>query len=142
MSFSCFGDLRRDMHRTRIVYFCRCGEFLKIGITDDLPKRVRNIQAMNPQNIVLEAYRTVPSLLARQIEMRIHEALAHYNHRGEWFNVETVIALRAASTIIRRAKRVHTGWITEIRHGDDRAIEEQAARDVGRFIAQAADEQP
>lgn len=64
-----------------VVYVVRRGGAVKIGITRDVVKRMRALQAANDEPLVL--------LLAfhgsRKVERELHRRFAAYRKRGEWF---------------------------------------------------------
>jgi Meiotically up-regulated gene 113 len=63
------------------IYFVRCREAIKIGLTRDVPWRIANLQSAQPEPLEL--------LLAvtggRRAEAALHERFAHLRIRGEWF---------------------------------------------------------
>lgn len=78
-------NLHQTHRLTSVVYIIRSGEFLKVGVADDLARRVREMELGNPHGLTVMAYRTVPRPLVRQIEQHLH---AHFAERAvgrEWF---------------------------------------------------------
>lgn len=65
------------------LYMIRCGPYVKIGVTNDIERRLISLQSGNPYLIELvglwkgEGHR----------EKEWHEALAHLHVRGEWFKL-------------------------------------------------------
>ena len=61
--------------------------YVKIGISNDAERRLRNLQTANPQDLRLEYAFTGSPVLVRNWETRIHRQLtADGRHiRGEWF---------------------------------------------------------
>lgn len=106
-SFSNPTNFERNMGRTRKLYFLRCGDYLKVGVADDIVARVRIFKIGNPYPIALDAYRTIPATLAIQIEKAVHAALSHNRHEGEWFQIEKSEALKIADAIIKKAVIAH-----------------------------------
>lgn len=69
------------------VYIVKCNEYYKIGIADDINKRLSGLQTGNPYKIELvKAYRT---RAAQTLEKMFHFALksASLHIRGEWFKM-------------------------------------------------------
>jgi hypothetical protein len=67
-----------------IVYIVRCGDFVKVGTTQDLRARLQALQAANPYPITLLA--TLDGDDRREREL--HRRLAPHRHRNEWFRLE------------------------------------------------------
>lgn len=120
VTFSLPVNFLQNAGLSRVLYFLRSGDFLKIGITHDLVGRVHHFQLGNPHEITLDAYRTVPAALARQIEQQIHAALAQKAAGREWFTVSRDEALAVAAPIIQAAKAHMVRWRRERReqHGN------------------------
>jgi hypothetical protein len=86
-----FSRLRTDPSvvcaHTCGVYFIECAGFIKIGKASDLPCRLRQLSASNPQPLVvvgfLPAFDDAESLA---VERALHERFASYRHRYEWFS--------------------------------------------------------
>ena len=64
------------------VYFIQAGEYVKIGITENLTRRLASLQHANPLPLVL--IRAVEGDTDR--EQAIHRRFAHLRVRGEWFH--------------------------------------------------------
>lgn len=86
------GCLARELSRAAIkkihntgkhLYFIRSGEYVKIGRTDNINKRLSQLNAMNPHGVDLihfledEGYR----------EKEMHEKFKKQHWRGEWFTI-------------------------------------------------------
>jgi hypothetical protein len=85
------------------LYFVRNGQFLKVGITRSVERRIASFKVGNPNRVFLSAARHIPWAIARQIEKRVHLALWEFHHEGEWFDIKTRDAIRIADPIIRHA---------------------------------------
>ncbi len=57
----------------------------KIGIADDIPKRIRQLQTGNPIDLVLVC--TIYSRHAKNKESELHDRFTDLNIRGEWFKL-------------------------------------------------------
>ena len=69
------------------VYFAQAGASVKIGVADNIDKRLKDLQTGNPIKIRLIAY--IPALSkahAYQIEHGLHRKFISYNVNGEWFH--------------------------------------------------------
>lgn len=70
-----------DREEEKDLYMIRCGPYVKIGVSSDVPVRLKSIQAGNPHICELvglwkgEGHR----------EESWHKALEHCHVRGEWF---------------------------------------------------------
>ncbi len=79
------------------VYFIRAGKGgpVKIGYTTNLKRRFLDIGQGIPDEPILEA--TLPG--GRELELKLHQALAEHRRRNEWFNptqeVNGVVVLAA-----------------------------------------------
>ncbi|KKL52302.1 hypothetical protein LCGC14_2286850, partial [marine sediment metagenome] len=73
--------------KTEGVYLVRCGDsdFYKIGLTTDIIKRIKAIQAYCPYPITLEKF--WPTDESKTAETVLHWKYGKYNHRGEWFKL-------------------------------------------------------
>lgn len=97
-------NLQRNHGQTTTLYLIRSGEWLKIGITQDLEKRVRQFEAGNPRGITVEATRRLPRSLARQVERRLHEHFAGRAIGREWFaDLTSAEVLKVAAPLINAA---------------------------------------
>lgn len=70
------------------VYLLRAGSYAKIGIADDITRRVAQLQTACPERIVVESHKLVCCRAhALQIEAELHRWPTHLNWRtsGEWF---------------------------------------------------------
>ena len=89
------------MNKQCYVYFIRGGDKkhspLKIGITHDLSKRIKQMQVGSPKILKLQfAIIFDDKDVARRVEKIIHEMLKSRNTHGEWFTcgVKTQSILR------------------------------------------------
>jgi hypothetical protein len=73
------------MAKGQIIYIVRCNEFYKIGITDNIKKRMVALQTGNPYELSLvKTYRAVTTF-----EGEIHDMFVRQKVRGEWFQLDT-----------------------------------------------------
>ena len=64
------------------LYFIRCGNFIKIGVTNNVPRRLRDLQSSNPYPLEL-VYEGKGEGCE---EESWHTVFQHRHHQGEWFN--------------------------------------------------------
>lgn len=79
----------------RYVYLLRTqGDYYKVGIANDVAKRIKTLQTANPERIELVACRLVD--LAEILERRIHSMLQEFAATGgkEWFKLTPAHALK------------------------------------------------
>jgi hypothetical protein len=87
------------------LYAVRCEQFLKIGISHNIPQRIAGMQADNPFKITLALYRTIRHEAANTIETAVHQALAAFHVRGEWFSCDLSVAKEAIRRAIAEGER-------------------------------------
>ena len=75
-----FSSLKKN---SDTLYVLKAGEFIKIGITTGLSKRVRSIQIANPYEV--EVVYSLRTPAAKTYEQYLHEVFSDNNVRGEWF---------------------------------------------------------
>ena len=64
-----------------MIYFIRCGEFVKIGRSEDVAERISSLQTGNPYKVEL-----IGSFDGSDAEeRRLHAAFGPFHHRDEWF---------------------------------------------------------
>lgn len=72
-------------YRIGSVYFVRCQNYLKIGWSDDVEKRVETLQTASPFSLFLVA--TIPNK-TKLFERTLHKQFAHLHWRGDWFRFD------------------------------------------------------
>jgi predicted DNA-binding transcriptional regulator AlpA len=65
------------------VYFIRSGPYIKIGVADDIPQRLKDLQIGNPEK--LELLRVVKGG-GHDAEKYFHSVFEKFHIRGEWFH--------------------------------------------------------
>ncbi len=63
------------------LYIVSCGEYVKIGSTDNIIKRLNTMKVGNPYPIILEYH----CIGFGYMEPKLHTLYAEYHHQGEWF---------------------------------------------------------
>ena len=79
------------------VYVLSAGEYVKIGVSAEPKKRVKEIQTGCPLPVKLEA--TIETGLPLETEVLVHEELKDCRACGEWFRLETAIAIETVERI-------------------------------------------
>lgn len=79
------------------VYFIKCGEFIKIGMTTNVWSRIANLQAATPLPLVLVGFEAWPEETLKQREAQLHQQFSHCRHRLEWFRAEPDLEMYATS---------------------------------------------
>ena len=64
-------------------------DLYKVGYTNNLNRRLREIQTGNEQTLVLNLFIEFPTRFdARKNERAIHDSLKELNMNGEWFEID------------------------------------------------------
>jgi len=67
------------------IYIIKTNEFYKIGITNNIKRRIKEIEALNPFKIELILYKKL--LYSKTVEAFLHAEFRDKNIKGEWFNL-------------------------------------------------------
>ena len=71
------------------VYFIKCGNFTKIGISKDLKSRLKSINGHSPLECTVLGVLFVRSLdkfqICKDVEDVLHMKFIDFRHKGEWF---------------------------------------------------------
>lgn len=78
---------------------------VKIGVADDVEYRLSTLQVGCPDELVLHHAVPVAHRHALSIEAAVHVELKAQHRRGEWFDVESDVALLAVERIAARFDR-------------------------------------
>jgi hypothetical protein len=72
------------------VYVIRCRETgrLKVGISEDIPRRLHSLRHSSPTELVLELWVEHGGF---GLEQRIHGVLHAYRLKGEWFRSDPMV---------------------------------------------------
>lgn len=63
------------------LYFIKQGNYVKIGVTNDIDRRLKDLQSSNPNPLEL----LYSGIGEGKDEQLWHNVFAHRHHRGEWF---------------------------------------------------------
>lgn len=95
------------------IYLLSAGDFIKIGVTNDVVRRTKTLQAGCPFPIVALSIRSVPTVVAFQVERRVHAALKPHQAHGEWFRADAAEAKRLVHIEIVKAKSAMEKWVRD-----------------------------
>ena len=76
-------------HPNWIVYFISDGEFVKIGVTNNIKERLSDLQVGNARKltVMLEIW-VVSKKAAHEVEWKLHSLFSDYLMNGEWFDIQ------------------------------------------------------
>jgi len=109
-------NLTRSLGKTCILYFIESGEFVKVGLTDNIDRRLFNLQLGNPLPLRLAYRRTIPRPLNKQVESLVHQRLAEWSIGREWFRMSARAAVKLADPVVKKANTMAERWCL---HGID-----------------------
>ena len=88
------NDLNTKMNSgSCFVYFISCGELMKIGVANNVPNRLKQLQTSNP--LEMQIFHVIPFNSRKEAfeeEWRLHSKYALCRVNGEWFDKETIIS--------------------------------------------------
>jgi hypothetical protein len=76
-------SIKKTHNKGKHLYFIQVGEYIKIGRTDDVNKRLKQLEAMNPYDVELIEFIEG----AGELEHSLHDQFKDRLHRGEWFRI-------------------------------------------------------
>lgn len=81
------------------------GQFIKIGIAEDIHRRHRQLQGSNARKLLLaHSHGPTTREIAKQWEYRTHALLAEHRRSGEWFACSADAAIDAIVAAVRYVK--------------------------------------
>lgn len=118
-----YATRRREQRRQGVtrIYAIACEHFHKIGLADDVEKRIEVMKLLNPFPVSCVFYRTIPRRRAYFIERSVHAVLrdkhrrcytcrtsitSAKHHSREWFAVSLQEIRDAVALAIQEARRV------------------------------------
>lgn len=110
------------------VYGIRSLDLIKIGVADDIQKRMKVMGLSNPHGLELVFYRNV--FAPFRFERRMHEILADKSVGREWFRV-TTSELRVA------AARAKSRSVSEFKNASRNAAEWAGRSEIVTQVAQS-----
>jgi hypothetical protein len=75
--------IKYKQSRGKDLYMFRCGPYVKIGVSDNVPLRLAAVQASNPYPVELTGFWEGEG----HREEEWHNALQHLHVSGEWFKI-------------------------------------------------------
>ena len=115
------------------LYFIKAGNAIKVGVTEDLKKRICELQVGNPIEMeLLHAIGLSPEK-AQKLETEIHRLFQKTNLHGEWFQSTTFMS-EYIENIKENGLEHYYSWIDK-RYQDDygkilRELRAKVERDV------------
>jgi hypothetical protein len=79
------------------IYFIKCGEYYKIGISKDVQRRMKELDKRPYKIETIYVSDLTPN--AYKVEQKIHSALERYRINGEWYNLPDGIIELVCKTI-------------------------------------------
>lgn len=65
------------------LYIITCGDYIKIGSSDNIERRLKNLQGYNPYPIIVNLSLEDQGYL----EPAMHRIAKEFHHHGEWFKI-------------------------------------------------------
>lgn len=89
--------IRRIPRNARVcyIYIMESAGLLKVGWSEEPAARVRDLQTGSPLPIRLVHIVPCPSYAIRKVELAAHKRLEAFHVRGEWHDVELLVAVSA-----------------------------------------------
>jgi hypothetical protein len=75
-----------DAQSKKHLYFIRCGDYIKIGSTDNVERRIKDLANANPYPV------EIIKVMLNQgyLESKYHEQYRDKRIHGEWFNMKEI----------------------------------------------------
>ena len=84
-SYNANAEKKPTLKYLYVIRMVNNGVFYKIGITNNLKKRLETLQTGSP--VTLDVYFQFRTLHAEIIEEKLHQKFSFYNTSGEWFKI-------------------------------------------------------
>lgn len=110
------------------IYAIRSGEYIKVGMTGSLERRLEDMRLFNPHPISVVLYRTVDAAYARMIEKRLHEMLREWHHSREWFTAPVEEIRKSVKLAICEAAKARRVDLRTVRAWRESAAAETPSR--------------
>ena len=78
----------RDTKEKGYLYLIRCGDYYKIGITQNIEQRLSSFKTSIPFDIELVLKEKFNYIYKSKIERELHKEFKHKLHKGEWYNLD------------------------------------------------------
>lgn len=94
---------------TSYIYIISAGRGqLKVGIAQDIQKRMAQLQTGCPEHLRLVHQVPIVAIKAQRLEKALHRRLKRYRIRGEWFRLSAAFAIKAVESAASSFARDHT----------------------------------
>lgn len=91
------------MAKKHVVYLIRSKDFVKIGYTSDLDKRMRDMQTGSPHKLFLiTAFPMQSEAQGKAFEKNLHYICRKGRYRGEWFHLRYVQRMMKDDEAVQR----------------------------------------
>lgn len=107
-------SVNRDRREPTSVYIIQSATYCKVGIANDVKRRLSMFAAGNPHELVLRgSYRFQSRLYALLAERTSHRVLAQWSIGREWFAVDPDLAKNAVTHVVAGVRQVVKRWHKE-----------------------------
>lgn len=91
--------MKKNPLKAKYVYIVVCGEYFKLGITDNVNSRLNGLQCGNPYEVSLWICKKISN--ASIYEEELHKSLTSlgYHHKREWYKLDSSILERIKNVI-------------------------------------------
>jgi hypothetical protein len=118
------------------LYLISCGDYVKIGITKNVYRRLAHIQTGNPLQCSIEHAWVVNERLAPRMERQAHDLLKYLHVRLEWFKATPKFAKDCARSAILFIEQ-EQARVAELLGDDPVVIPFEPARSAGIRVIDA-----
>lgn len=110
-----------DRREPTSVYIIQSATYCKVGIANDVKRRLSMFAAGNPHELVLRgSYRFQSRMYALLAERTSHRVLAEWSIGREWFAVDPELAKNAVTHVVAGVRQVVKRW-----HREDAQVERE-----------------
>lgn len=130
----------RNEGKRGILYAIQCQDHCKLGMTTDLERRFKNIEAGVPFDVTLIGKKTVQLTGLAYAEAWMHKQLAEQRAKNEWFKVapeQALEKLHLASVVAAVYSRNCREWFFEDRKrkANDPEYQERMKLEYAKFLS-------
>jgi hypothetical protein len=101
------------------LYGFQCGQWIKVGITQNVARRLKQMRLHNPYPITIVMRRPVLARHARRVEILVHRCLQRHAVGREWFTASIEDIKRYATAAIRAAIDVEREQLADYDEKED-----------------------
>ncbi len=89
------------MGRLSVVYIAVAGDYVKVGMSTNVEKRMQTLNTGGPLDVrLIWTSREMLIENTRHLESRIHNRLSQYHTKGEWFQCKLPVAIDTAKEVV------------------------------------------